>query len=162
MESDHWHRLKKIFNEALSKSPDQREAYLDEVSKEDPRLGKEVWALLEADNKAETFMETPPLPEDLAENGESLVGTRIGQYLLVRIISSGGMGTVYEARQEHPKRLVALKVMKAGVATKSALRRFEYEAEVLAKLRHPHIAQVIEAGTHKEAGGVPYFVMEFI
>ena len=97
-------------------------------------------------------------------------GARIGQYRLVRVISSGGMGTVYEARQEQPERTVAVKVMKQGVVSRSARRRFEYEAQILARLRHPGIAQVIEAGTYGGEGeaaavddaGEPYLVMEYI
>ncbi|MHC4090081.1 MAG: tetratricopeptide repeat protein [Planctomycetota bacterium] len=88
---------------------------------------------------------------------------RIGQFHIKRIIATGGMGTVYEAVQEHPRRSVAVKVMKYGIASRSALRRFEYESQILGRLRHPGIAQVYEAGTHDDGGGaVPYFVMEYI
>ncbi len=88
---------------------------------------------------------------------------RIGQYHIKRAIASGGMGTVYEATQERPRRIVALKLMKHGIASRSALRRFEYESQILARLRHPGIAQVYEAGTHRDATGtVPYFAMEYI
>ncbi|MHC4775079.1 MAG: serine/threonine-protein kinase, partial [Planctomycetota bacterium] len=88
---------------------------------------------------------------------------RIGHYHVKRIIGIGGMGTVYEAVQEHPRRAVALKVMKPGIASRSALRRFEDESQILARLRHPNIAQVYEAGTYDEgAGPVPYFAMEYI
>ncbi len=55
---------------------------------------------------------------------------RIGRYHIKRAIASGGMGTVYEAAQDNPRRVVAVKVMKQGIASKSALRRFEYEAQV--------------------------------
>jgi tetratricopeptide (TPR) repeat protein len=89
--------------------------------------------------------------------------TRIGHYHIKRVIASGGMGTVYEATQENPRRVVALKVMKHGIASRSALRRFEYESQILARLHHPGIAQVFEAGTHDDGTGpVPYFVMEYI
>jgi len=88
---------------------------------------------------------------------------RIGRFFIERPIGSGGMGTVYLAQQESPRRQVALKVMKHGVASPSALKRFEFEAQILARLRHPGIAQVFEAGSHDDGhGGVPYFVMEFI
>lgn len=88
---------------------------------------------------------------------------RIGQYTIRRIIASGGMGTVYEAVQEKPRRSVAVKVMKHGVTSASALRRFEYEAQLLARLSHPGIAQVHEAGTHQSPEGpVPFFAMEYI
>ncbi|MHC4218807.1 MAG: serine/threonine-protein kinase, partial [Planctomycetota bacterium] len=97
-----------------------------------------------------------------AEASPSIPG-RIGHYRIKRVIGSGGMGTVYEAMQEHPRRAVALKVMKPGISSRSALRRFEYESQILARLRHPNIAQVYEAGTHDEVGGtVPYFVLEYI
>lgn len=89
--------------------------------------------------------------------------TRIGKYHIKRVIASGGMGVVYEAMQDHPRRVVALKVMKRGIASRSALRRFEYESQLLARLRHPGIAQVYDAGTHADdSGTVPYFVMEYI
>jgi non-specific serine/threonine protein kinase/serine/threonine-protein kinase len=94
-----------------------------------------------------------------ADASKNLVGTRIGQYHLKRLISTGGMGTVYEALQEQPRRTVAVKVMKEGIVSKELLRRFEYESQILARLRHSGIAQVFEAGTH---GEVPYFVMEYI
>ncbi len=88
---------------------------------------------------------------------------KIGAYTIKRVIASGGMGTVYEAVQEKPRRVVAIKVLKRGVASPSALRRFEYEAQILARLTHPNIAQVYEAGTHDDAAGsVPFFAMEYI
>ena len=88
---------------------------------------------------------------------------RIGRYHIKSVIASGGMGTVYEAVQEKPRRTVALKLMKHGIASRSALRRFEYESQILARLRHPGIAQIYEAGTHRdESGTVPYFAMEYI
>ncbi len=88
---------------------------------------------------------------------------RIGRYHIKRAIASGGMGTVYEAAQDNPRRVVAVKVMKQGIASKSALRRFEYEGQILGRLRHPGIAQIYEAGTHDDGhGAVPYFAMEYI
>ncbi|MHC4217201.1 MAG: serine/threonine protein kinase [Planctomycetota bacterium] len=103
---------------------------------------------------------TRALPPDVPEMP---FPKRIGHYHIRRIIGGGGMGTVYEAMQEHPRRTVAVKVMKPGIASRSAMRRFEYESQILARLRHPNIAQVYEAGTHDAGDGpVPYFVMEYI
>ena len=88
---------------------------------------------------------------------------QIGKYRIKQLIGSGGMGSVYQALQEQPRRTVALKLMKAGIASSSALRRFEYESQLLARLSHPGIAEVYDAGTHETPeGGVPYFVMEYI
>jgi non-specific serine/threonine protein kinase/serine/threonine-protein kinase len=92
----------------------------------------------------------------------------IGAYRIRRLIAHGGMGSVYEAMQERPRRIVALKIMKQDIASRSALRRFEYESQILARLRHPNIAQIYEAGTHREEGlgegapEIPYFAMEYI
>ena len=87
----------------------------------------------------------------------------IGRYKILGIIASGGMGVVYEAMQEAPRRRVALKVIKAGAASEMALHRFEFETKILAKLRHPNIAQIYEAGTwESEQGPAPYFAMEYI
>ena len=114
----------------------------------------------DADTLSSGGLEATHAPEPA---GSSLIGTKIGGFSLKRIIGSGGMGTVYEAMQEQPRRRVAVKMMKRGITSKSALRRFEFESQLLGRLQHPGIAQVYEAGTHDEgSGGVPYFAMEYI
>lgn len=91
------------------------------------------------------------------------VPEQIGKYRVQRLLGSGGMATVFAALQEQPKRVVALKVMRPGSATPGLERRFRKEMEIMAKLRHPHIAQIFDAGTHDDgSGGMPYFVMEYI
>ena len=87
----------------------------------------------------------------------------IGHYQVKRLIGAGGMGRVYEAQQENPRRTVAIKLLGKGVASASALRRFEFEAQVLAYLKHPGIAQIYEAGSYGDgASGLPWFAMEYI
>jgi serine/threonine protein kinase/thiol-disulfide isomerase/thioredoxin len=89
--------------------------------------------------------------------------SQIGQYAIKRIIASGGMGTVYEALQENPRRPAAVKVVKRGMASAEGLQRFEREAQALARLRHPGIAQIYEAGTFEDEGvSLPYFALEYI
>ena len=98
-----------------------------------------------------------------SEHAPARIPEQIGHYRIKRIIAAGGMGVVYEAIQEHPRRTVALKIVKQGIASRSALRRFEYESQILARLRHPGIAQIYEAGMHDDgSGGVPFFAMEYI
>ncbi len=88
-------------------------------------------------------------------------GTRIGAYTLVRLIGEGGFGDVYEAEQSEPvKRRVALKIVKLGMDTREVIARFELERQALARMEHPHIATVIDAGA--TASGRPYFVMEYV
>lgn len=96
---------------------------------------------------------------DLAD--DSFTPERIGAFRCLRRIGEGGMGIVFEAEQENPHRIVALKVVRPGMATATHLRRFELEAEALARLEHPAIARIYEAGTADTPWGrVPYFAME--
>lgn len=151
------------FEAALEYAPAERKAFLDEFCGGNRALRVEVESLLKADAKAEGFLE-PPEQEgiDASPERDPLVGTTIGRYEIKRAIATGGMGTVYEADQQEPHRKVAVKVMRPGIASRSALRRFRHEAEILGRLRHPGIAQIYEAGVHESAGDCPYFAMEFI
>jgi tetratricopeptide (TPR) repeat protein/predicted Ser/Thr protein kinase len=90
-------------------------------------------------------------------------GATIGHYRVERLLGEGGMGRVFLARQDRPDRRVALKLIRAGLASPRLLRRFELEAEVLGRLQHPGIAQVYQAGTFATATGPqPYFAMEYV
>ena len=94
---------------------------------------------------------------------DSMIGQKIGSCTIKSILGSGGMGTVYEAVQENPRRRVALKMIKSGITSRSAIRRFEFESQTLARLKHSGVAQIYEAGTHDDgSGGLPYFIMEYI
>lgn len=101
-------------------------------------------------------------PSTAATRARSLP-EEIGHYKILRRIGEGGMGTVYEAEQERPRRTVALKVIRPGFATPNLLRRFEQESQALGRLQHPGIAQIYEAGTAETSfGPQPYFAMEYI
>jgi serine/threonine protein kinase len=98
-----------------------------------------------------------------AELPDPLLGRDIGGVLLVRMLAEGGMGRVYEGRQEKPSRSVAVKVLRPGLASREIVRRFSHEAEILGRLRHPAIAQIFSAGAFPLLNTqVPYFVMEYI
>jgi eukaryotic-like serine/threonine-protein kinase len=87
----------------------------------------------------------------------------IGTYRILGFIGEGSMGIVYRAEQQNPQRIVALKVIRVGIASAEHLRRFEREAELLGRLQHPGITRIYEAGTVNWGGGEqPYFAMEFI
>lgn len=90
---------------------------------------------------------------------------QIGPFTVLGVLGQGGMGVVYLAKQDRPSRTVALKVMRRGVSDAKLKRRFEYEAELLGRLRHPGIAQVYQAGTFREElSGTdhPYIAMELV
>jgi WD40 repeat protein/tRNA A-37 threonylcarbamoyl transferase component Bud32 len=90
-------------------------------------------------------------------------GTDLGGITIGRVLGSGGMGRVYEARQHAPERSVAVKVMRDGIASAAHLRRFEYESRILARLEHPGIARIYLAGTARVGSAtIPYIVMELV
>jgi serine/threonine protein kinase/Tfp pilus assembly protein PilF len=100
-----------------------------------------------------------PVPEPPAHP----LPASIGNYRIVRLLGEGGMGAVYEAEQDQPRRSVALKVIKAAWASPEMLRRFEQESQALGRLQHPGIAQIYEAGSADTGFGVqPFFAMELI
>jgi serine/threonine protein kinase len=158
-----------IFAEALDHPEAARRAFVAAACGDDAALRGEVERLLDSLDSAGEFLERPPhVPEDVLAEATSAAPpdtslARVGHFTLQRPIGEGGMGSVYEAMQDHPRRLVALKIMRHGLASPAAVRRFEMEAELLGRLQHPAIAQVFESGTFTDSvGPVPYFAMEII
>lgn len=94
------------------------------------------------------------------------VPAQLGRYRVLDLLGEGGMGVVYLAEQDSPRRTVALKIMRPGALSPRLLRRFELESQVLGRLQHPGIAQVFEAGVFDGASGSrnaqPFFAMEHI
>src|SRR5262249_55870072 len=102
---------------------------------------------------------TGPAPGPaLPPQGKLRLPDHIGRYRILRLLGLGGMGAVYEAEQDIPRRAVALKVMRPGFTTPAALRRFAKEAQILGRLHHAGIAQVYDAGVADD--GQPFFAME--
>ena len=147
-------RLRSIFDAAAELPPEHRPAFLHDACNGDTALESEVAALLQSlDTRWSTDLDTAVV--ELSSSAlspsapsASLPATSIAGFRLLRIIGRGAMGVVCEAEQEHPKRLVALKILSAWNAGRELRRRFVAEAEILARLDHPGIARVIAAGTH--------------
>jgi serine/threonine protein kinase/Tol biopolymer transport system component len=157
---DDWQRLKDVFAGARALPADARPAYLAQACAGNETLRQEVESLLASDARAKSFLESPtPLLED-SKTTKSLEGRRIGPYQLASRIGAGGMGEVYQARDTTLHRQVAIKVVLPAVADDpDRLARFRREAQVLASLNHPHIAQI---HGFEEADGVPALVMELV
>lgn len=114
-------------------------------------------------DQVQTMAERPKEEIPLSTAADFSGSPRIGRYAISRILGEGGMGVVYLAEQDRPKRTVALKVIRPGLLTPRLLRRFEHESETLAKLQHPGIAQIFEAATHElPSGPQPFFAMELV
>jgi len=162
MNDDRASRIMDLLEAALEHPVAQRGRFLDDSCDGDDALRAEVQSLLDSHERAGTFLDQPIVPIQPA-SAKTLVGQKIGRYHIRDVLAVGGMGVVYRAQQEQPQRMVALKVLRPGLATHRLLRRFEHEAEILGRLNHPGIAKIIEAGTFDTGEGVqPFFAMELI
>jgi len=168
---DRYERAMSIFDELCDLPRDQRQKALEKACGDDHALKRDVLALLDSDNDSDDQIgETSS--NQLDGWAAEFVGVdavdieasgQIGGYRIVRKIGEGGMGVIYEAEQESPRRRVALKLLRPGLLAPDTLRRFKNEAQVLGRLQHPGIAHVYESGVvrvnnHKQ----PYLAMEFI
>src|SRR4051794_31245221 len=144
--------------------PDRRRAYVRGVCGGDEDRVAHVEALLAAADAPDSLLDRPAGSDPVATTdqptGEN-PGTVIGPYKLIQQIGEGGMGTVWMAQQIEPvKRLVAVKLIKAGMDSRQVIARFEAERQALALMDHLNIAKVLDGGT--TAAGRPYFVMDLV
>ena len=134
-----------IFLALAGVDPVDRDAFLASRCGDDPDLRREVDALVAAlDVPDEDFLDPERIPtlDMAAVDGPLQPGTSLGGFLVLHALGSGGMGVVYAAQQDRPRRTVAIKVLRRGYRHADILRRFEREAEMLGRLQHPGIAQV--------------------
>ena len=158
-----WQKLKEVLAEALEETSSSRRAErLRQACANDLDLLREAEILLRGDTASlEQFAEWATMhlrEEDLPDR----VGERLGAYRIIKEIGRGGMGAVYLAERADGEfeREVAIKVLKRGTDTEEVLRRFRAERQILAKLNHPCITQLFDAGATSD--GLPYFVMELV
>lgn len=185
-----YERLCEVFSKVWEAPPECREALIRELCSDDAELAREVRSLVEGTHDATRFLERPAVDRTViagvmagvgsaspriddtgldhalaqaAGAAASLEGRRVGGFVILRLIAEGGIGRVYEAEQESPRRTVALKVLKSGYLTGDALKRFRFEANALASLDHPGIARIHTAGVlQSDEGGAPFIAMELV
>ena len=155
----------KLFLQALDLDPGERDAFLAEACGDDAELRLELQRLLVDAERADSFFgDTEGATLGTGEQAETYTekeGDEIGPYTLRQQIGEGGFGTVWMAEQSEPiSRMVALKVIKAGMDTKQVLARFEAERQAVAMMDHPNIAKVLDAGA--TSTGRPFFAMELV
>ncbi len=167
--SNRTERAMEIFDHVCDLPDADRKAAIEDACGDDLELRAEVESLLRYDRDSGKAI-------DAAEAGEgvdALMATvqtssgelpqQIGAYKIIRKIGEGGMGEVFEAEQESPKRRVALKIIRSGRLSRQLVRRFEHEAFVLGQLQHPGIAHIYESGVvDVDGASQPFFAMEFI
>jgi tetratricopeptide (TPR) repeat protein/outer membrane protein assembly factor BamB len=151
-----WEREEGLFLAALELEPARRAGFLERECGADVELRGRVARLLAAHaGVAPDFLVGSP--------GQDFSGRRIGEFTLERLLGEGGMGAVYEATQDHPHRRVALKIVRALPGVTRNAQRLAFEAELMGRLQHPHVAQIHAAGTCADpAGEYAWFAMELV
>ncbi len=160
-----WQRLKQLVADALEQPAPERRAFLRDATAGDTDLLIEATQLVDA-AADDTAILNPAADRFLGLAGEEprlMAGRRIGSYELLDVIGEGALAAVYRAKQIDPERIVAVKVFRGHALAVDARRQFRQEVRALGLLRHPHIAQIHEAGVHSgEAGPVPFIAMELV
>jgi len=160
MDSELWGRVDQLLERALDLPSEERTSFVRQASASDDLVRHEVLELLAVDAQVTDFLEHPvlPAPEDRPPDPP---GTTFGPYRMLQILGHGGMGTVYLAqREDELRRRVAVKVLRADLASPELAERLEVERQVLARLEHPGIARLYDGGSTED--GRPYLVMELI
>jgi serine/threonine protein kinase len=164
MNPTRWAKISEIIETALEKDETERSAYLTQVCGEDTALRQEIESLLSFEERTDVFENNQVNPMFLGEEqlNQSFIGKQIGKYKTVKLLGEGGMGAVFLAQRTDGEfeQQVAVKLLKQGFVSKSALNRFISERQILARLHHRFIAQLLDGGTTDE--GVPYLVMEYV
>jgi serine/threonine protein kinase len=166
MTPEYWQKIRRILDEALDMEPARRPEYLKTACGGDPELYREVESLLEFDNNGNDPLEDGAFSFISAEAESparpSLIGTQVGNYLILDELGSGGMGSVFLAERADGafSQQVALKLIKRGMDSDAVLGRFLNERRILASLEHPNIARLFDGGT--TADGLPFFAMECV
>jgi eukaryotic-like serine/threonine-protein kinase len=162
VDNDRWQALSPLLDVALELSGDERVAWLASLREKDPALALEMGALLEqarALDRKGFLAQGPALSMPVPA---SLVGQLVGSYTLEGELGQGGMGSVWLARRSDGRfeGKVAIKFLNAALVGRAGEQRFRREGTILARLTHPHIARLIDAGV--SATGQPHLVLEFV
>ena len=161
LERDRWERLQPLLDRALELSGEQRASWLDSLRSTDPDAASEIDSLLSDDAAADGrgFLSDP-----LEQVGDDspLVGREVGAYTIERPLGQGGMGTVWLARRTDGRfeGRAAVKLLNLALLTPVGQERFRREGSMLARLTHPGIARLLDAGV--SGSGQPYLVLEYV
>jgi eukaryotic-like serine/threonine-protein kinase len=162
MNAEHWYRVQTLFKEIVDLDPGTRDERLESIKSEDPVMFEELRSLLAADSEQTSLLDGYAIDQVDLSDLVPMEGVQVGPFRIEKQIGSGGMGNVYLAHRTQGgfDQSVALKLIKFGMGTESAVSRFLDERRILARLQHPNIARLIDGGITKE--GHPWFAMEYV
>lgn len=158
MDAERWQRLSPLLDALLDLQSGARGEELDRLRATDPALAAELETLLADADEGDDFLRDP-LP---GIHPASRQGSRLGPYRLERLLGEGGMGQVWLAERADGlyRRQLALKLLRPGYADPNLRLRFSREREILARLQHPNIARLLDAGVGED--DQPYLVLEYV
>jgi serine/threonine protein kinase len=160
MNPNRWQEIDKLLSEALKRESGQRKDFLERACAGDDELCKEVGVLLEAHDRAGSFMDKPALEASASSPPPSLTGRKSGPFEILSLLGRGGMGEVYKVRDTRLDRINALKILPPELARDpDRLHRFIREAKAASALNHPNIATIYEIG---ESDGIHWIAMELV
>ena len=162
MDSAKWNLIQTLFKELVDLEPETRFKKLESVKTEDPLLFEEVMSLLNADSEGTSIIDGFAIDNLDIDALADMDGAHIGPFKIEKLIGAGGMGNVYLAHRVSGgfEQTVALKLIRYGMASEQAIRRFETERNILARLQHPHIARLVDGGLTSDQQ--PWFAMEYV
>ncbi|MEM9663584.1 MAG: serine/threonine-protein kinase [Bacteroidota bacterium] len=164
MDADRYARIQALFEAALEYPLAERLGFIVQASGDDADLRAAVERLLAADDEAFDLLDVPLGDVHRLDGAETTVPpplpSQVGAYQIEGLLGAGGMGTVYRARRTDVDKVVALKLVRGALARPERIHRFLQERDVLARLTHPHIAALLDAGQTDD--GTPFFAMEYV
>jgi eukaryotic-like serine/threonine-protein kinase len=158
MDAERWQRLSPLLDAMFELEPEERARSLQLLREEDPQLAADLEELMALEEERADFLAEPliaPLPG-------AHPGTIVGPWRLERMLGEGGMGQVWLGGRADGlyQRRVAIKLLRPGLVEPNLRLRFNREREILARLAHPHIARLLDAGVSHD--GQPYLTLEYI
>ena len=163
MDGARWERIQSLFHAALDLETADRRAYLASECSDDPALIDEVNAMLQQDAESRSLLDgdvSAAAAGLLGEPAPTLASMRFGPYRITRVLGEGGAGVVYHATREDLQTQVAIKFLRDAWMSPARRARFASEQRILARLNHPSIARLYDAGSLDD--GTPWFVMEYV
>jgi eukaryotic-like serine/threonine-protein kinase len=162
IDNDRWQVVSPLLDRALELSVDERVAWLASLREKNPALAGEIDALLEDARALDREGFLMHGPSSSMPPPATLAGQLVGPYTLEAPLGQGGMGSVWLARRSDGRfeGKVAVKFLNAALIGRAGEQRFRREGNILARLTHPHIARLIDAGV--SAAGQPYLVLDFV
>ena len=163
MDSLRWEQMQRLFHQALERPETKRNAFVADAAAGDSELATAVMRMLEADGRNSSLLDRglDEVARQVVESSLDLAAFReFGPYRIQKVLGEGGMGVVWLAQRQDTAQVVAIKFLANAGMSPARREHFAREIKTLARLKHPFIARLYDAGSL--ADGTPWFAMEYV